>query len=336
MPTKKKTTANKQQKPRTTADLLQLGRSKRGVGGSTDNRGWHRWGGEWSAEQMGQLVRSNAAFRTFVYGIAAERAPGVKARSLDAAANAFERWAKDRPSQAGATVVGLLEELRGNYVNALRIHPLDVMKLVKMLACGWEERRGSGGAVCIGEASRMARMSPGSDNAAYVSLQTLRRLRGGMLKGSRFGVLQNAGRMLYSMNYNVLLGFYQSGSVKPWRLGASPANVFGVEITMIEWKVAAEFDDKGKPTKWNHAKHPTAALAVERAARNDAELRGGLAVTPAGRLWLVWHAGKLGLATDRKPKRPLFLTDTASAVDARIRSVFESTHPKDRLTGLTV
>lgn len=340
----KKTTPKAPPKPRNTADLLALGRSSRKVCSAANPAGWHQFGAQWSSDHMAQLVRCSAAFRRFVFAIAAERSPvfagfkrGRQSKTLASAASAFETWAKSNPRQAGSAIAGLLEELRGNYVNPLRMHPLDLMRLLKMLASGWEEAAdGAIGPVAIGEASRFARMNAGSDNAAFQALQTLRK-RAYRLKGSFYRVLQAAGQFLYSLNHNVLMGFYQRAGLRPWRLGASPKNVVGVEIVEIGYKVPVEFDDKGNPISWlDNMTHPCASLAVERVAKNDSQLRGGLALTPAGRLWLVWHKGRMALATDRKPKRPLFIVDQRSATDARMRNVFEATHAEAKLTGLVV
>lgn len=336
MPTKK-TKTEKQSKPRNVVDLLELGTSRRKVTSAKGANGWHRWGGEWDSDAMAQLVRSSASFRTFIFGVAAERSPAMRARkgapkNLDAAATAFETWAKQNPRQAGSVVAGLLEEFRGNYVNPLKMHPLDVMRVVKLCAAGWQA---SEGPVSIAETSRLARLSPGTDNATFTAIQTLRQ-SARRLRGSYFRVLQDAGKMLYAINHHVLMGFYSRAGLKPWRLGASPRTVAGVEIVGIAYRIASEFDASGKPTAWDNLEHQCASLSVERTARNDAELRGGLATTPAGRLWLVVHKGKLALATDRKPKRALFLVDQRSAPDARLRNVFHPTHPETPLTGLVV
>lgn len=99
---------------------------------------------------------------------------------------------------------------------------------------------------------------------------------------------------------------------KPWQPPTKTNRALGVEIVSFDYSVPVAFDAHGNPTKWVQLQHDTAARRAEQVAGDDtAFYRALMQRTIAGRLWLCWTPdGKhVWLATDRKPRKSMYVTD---------------------------
>lgn len=137
----------------------------------------------------------------------------------------------------------------------------------------------------------------------------------------RSGVLGRIAPAIASACDGLLAGFSFLAKARPFSPPSAAMlnenGCIGFEVQSLDYDVACEFDDTGRPTAYASYTHVTCAEQIRRG--NMVNTPGAMATalrrhTPAGRLWLAYEhsSGSLFLATDTSPQRPLY-------VDAEIR-----------------
>lgn len=329
------------------ADLLGLGRSRRKV-----NK--RAWGGKWDADQIGQLVRSNADFANRFFAIlafdttpkAARFGPLTKKEAkeggmvwlYDRTMKAVEKKASrvtlsmirnawvydmvtnDEIGRSGRVARVLAQEFAG-ISNESKVHPIKVSEIVLM--AGVNQALADGGTAA--EALLQATQDLYHPTRMIGYARTLRKAEREIGRSSA-SLLRAAATSLRAMD--LFAGWYASPPLRAWRRRAGSDYSVGVEVEAFTYMIPSSFDERGDPAGFKTLTHITAGSRVEDRIENTSnplpELAGLLSLTPAGKLWLCAEATTrrgVFLATDRKPSRKVFLTNERSIDDSVVNKV---------------
>lgn len=328
------------------ADVLGLGRSRRKV-----NK--RAWGGKWDADQIGQLVRSNADFANRFFAILAFDTtpkaqffgPVAKKQEKEGMAYLYDRtmravekkasrvtlsmirnaWVYDMVTADGIARSGrvariLAQEFAG-ISNESKVHPIKVSEIVLM--AGVNQALADGGTAA--EALLQATQDLYHPTRMISYARTLRKAEREIGRSST-SLLRSAAASLRAMD--LFAGWYASPPLRSWRRRAGSDYSVGVEVEAFSYMIPSSFDERGDPSGFKTLTHITAGTRVEDRIENTSsplpELAGLLSLTPAGKLWLCAEATTrrgVFLATDRKPGRKVFLNNERSVDDSVVNKV---------------
>lgn len=334
------------------ADILGLGKSRRNVT-RKGSKLVRAWGGQWDADDVGQLFRRNDEFASmFLFMLGAANESDVdsiilemkkwKGGALPGAATGKEvTWLQYRQAviefifrvptagRARSTARALAKEI-ADAANMAKVHAYTMLAVVMGLAHSqaadamspwWSGSSTARIALRDSATGRTSTFAKGSASDVVSLARTFRRAAS-RLTLSASPVFAWARKAIASIA--LYAGYYTGRGLRAWTgRGTRP---IGVEVVSVTYEIPNKFDEDGSPLlnpdgsfrSGTRHPHESAAIVAERKARGDEQLRGLLDLTPAGRIYLC--AGQDGrgifLGSDRRPSRKVFLVNEYSPRDA--------------------
>lgn len=336
VPTVKKVAdAGVKKKPKTTlsldelADRLGLGKSRRKVlrGGGQMMRAW---GGEWDADQIGELFRKSKTFANLFLILMAGENMGLVTASVTqvSTADSFRVqsvawWATNNTwSQASVAAKSVARDL-ARMSNEARVHPLDMAAIA--ITSAKNDAAANGRRDGLSQLIARADFTGGRKTDDLLTIARTLKLASRGMSSSRNSLFLSASRMVRALDK--FAGYARSGNLSPWRRQGGASKVIAAEVVELEYMLPTEFDDDGKPV-WGRGvtvvTHKMAAIEAEERSSTIGEGVAAMKLTPAGRVFLCQsvvgerQVRGLFLGSERAPSRRLFLTHEVSPNDAAL------------------
>ncbi|MFH1602318.1 MAG: hypothetical protein ABIH03_00230 [Pseudomonadota bacterium] len=251
--------------------------------GRVNARGLHPTRGGWGTDHIAAMTLSDRAMMrsAIAYLVGHQHIPDTGG-TPGARGRAAAVWAQKNPREFAAALATHWCAPLAEAANASRMHPVDLVALLRMTLGKW-------------------RNIPLSRGLA----EAVRQVRG--LNIYHNGVVADLIKFFESSEV-LALGLTRATG-KLWRVPKDGTTYLGAQIINITYEVPTLFDENGKPLDWERISHDTAAADVKFDPAKGTYAQALRAQTPAGRLWLCWSKKAVWLSTDFAPQSPLFTKD---------------------------